>query len=255
MKPARLRSFACALLASAAAGGIAQAQTPGQQAPGPQAQGPQSQGPVWDSSQLPETRGTVKQYTLTPRGDVDGLILTDATEVKLPPHLTGQIVFAVRPGDTVSIRGLRARAVALIDATSVTNVATGRTVVDNGPPGGPERGGREQTLSGRIALTLHGKRGEVNGALLDDGTAIHLPPPEAERLEAWLRPGQTIVVRGAMLDTALGKAVDVHALGSTPDQMTELDGPRPPRGPRGAPDRGPPPPPPGFDPPPPPPRG
>ena len=56
-------------------------------------------GAVWDSSQLPETRGTIRQYTLTPRGDVDGLILTDGTEVKLPPHLTGQIVFAVRPGD------------------------------------------------------------------------------------------------------------------------------------------------------------
>src|SRR5262245_14212185 len=32
---------------------------------------------IWDSSQLPETRGTVKLYTLTPRGDIDGLILDD----------------------------------------------------------------------------------------------------------------------------------------------------------------------------------
>src|SRR5712675_2859134 len=69
----------------------------------------QTMGPVWDSSQLPESRGTVRQYTLTPRGDVDGLILSDGTEVKLPPHLTGQVVFAIRPGDQVSIRGLHAR--------------------------------------------------------------------------------------------------------------------------------------------------
>lgn len=27
-----------------------------------------------DPSRLPETRGTLKQYTLSPRGDVDGLI-------------------------------------------------------------------------------------------------------------------------------------------------------------------------------------
>ena len=53
---------------------------------------------MWDSSQLPESRGTVKQYTLTPRGDVDGVILTDGTEVKLPPHLSAQTVFAIRPG-------------------------------------------------------------------------------------------------------------------------------------------------------------
>src|SRR5262249_29128996 len=49
----------------------------------------QGAGFMWDASQLPETKGTVKQYTLTPRGDVDGLILNDGTEVKLPPHLTG----------------------------------------------------------------------------------------------------------------------------------------------------------------------
>jgi len=217
----------------------------------------QTMGPVWDSSQLPESRGTVRQYTLTPRGDVDGLILNDGTEVKLPPHLTGQIVFAIRPGDQVSIRGLRARAIPLIDAASITNVATGKSVVDSGPPGGPDRGGYEQAHGGRIASTLHGKRGEVNGALLDDGTVLRLPPPEAERLEGWLRPGQMVSVRGDVLDTALGKVIDVRAIGSSPEQMTELAGPRPPRGPKGGPDRlGPPPPPPGFGPPPPPaPRG
>ena len=46
----------------------------------------QAAGSLWDSTQLPETRGVVKQYTLTPRGDVDGLILNDGTEVTLPPH-------------------------------------------------------------------------------------------------------------------------------------------------------------------------
>ena len=91
-------------------------------------------GPIWDSSQLPETKGTVKQYTLTPRGDVDGLLLNDGTEIKLPPHLSAQIVYAVRPGDAVSIRGLKARALPLVDAASVTNDATRVTVVDNGPP-------------------------------------------------------------------------------------------------------------------------
>jgi hypothetical protein len=99
----------------------------------------QAPGPVWDASQLPETRGVVRQYTLTPRGDVDGFILNDGTEVKLPPHLTSQIVFAVRPGDAVTIRGLKAQALPMVDAASVTNFATGATVVDTGPPGGPGR--------------------------------------------------------------------------------------------------------------------
>jgi hypothetical protein len=72
----------------------------------------------WDATQLPENKGTVKQYMLTPRGDVDGLILTDGTEIKLPPHLSAQVVFAIKPGDAVSVRGLRARTLSLVDATS-----------------------------------------------------------------------------------------------------------------------------------------
>jgi hypothetical protein len=200
---------------------------------------------MWDASQLPETRGTVKQYTLTPRGDVDGLILNDGTEVKLPPHLTAQVVFAIHPGDAVSVRGLHARAIALVDASTVTNTATGKSVVDNGPPDGPARQGAEQSLSGRIAALLHGKRGEVNGALLDDGTQLRLPPPEAERLSDQFRPGQTVSVRGDVLDTALGRVMDVRAIGASADQLTEIDGPRAPRRPPSGPDRvGPPPPPP-----------
>ncbi len=207
---------------------------------------------LWDPTQLPETRGTVKQYTLTPRGDVDGLILTDGTEVNLPPHLTGQIVFAVKPGDAVTVRGLKARTLPLVDAASVTNFVTGVTVTDNGPPGGPAAANAVTTLSGRIAAPLHGKRGEVNGALLDSGATLRLPPPEAERMQGLLQPGQTISVRGATLVTPLGTVIDVRAIGSSPEQLTELDG-SPRRDPAGGPlGRRPPPPGRGPDDPPPP---
>jgi hypothetical protein len=221
----RTRTVTALLIAGAAIGaGAAYSQTP---------------TAIWDTSQLPETRGTVKQYTLTPRGDVDGLILNDGTEVKLPPHLTAQVVFAIHPGDEVSIRGLRARAIALVDANSVTDLTTGRSVIDNGPPDGPGRRATEQTTSGRIAALLHGKRGEVNGAILDDGTQLRLPPPEAARLADRLRPGQTVSVRGDLLDTSLGKIVDIRAIGTSPDQLTEVAGPRPPRGPGPRPEDGP----------------
>jgi hypothetical protein len=241
MKTTRIRALFWVLLATTAIGSGAAAYS-------------QARDPMWDSSQLPESRGTVKQYTLTPRGDVDGVILTDGTEVKLPPHLSAQTVFAIRPGDQVSVRGLRARAIPLVDAASITNVATGKSVIDNGPP--DRRGSNDdQTISGRIALQLHGKRGEVNGVVLDDGTTLRLPPPEAERVQDQLAQGRSISVRGDVLDTALGKVVDVRAIGASPEQMTEVRGPRPP-GPKDGPDRrGPPPPPPGFGPPPPPPRG
>jgi hypothetical protein len=196
-------------------------------------------GPLWDASQLPETRGVVKQYTLTPRGDVDGLLLNDGTEVTLPPHLTSQIVFAVRPGDAVTIRGLRAQTLRLVDAASVTNFVTGTTVIDTGPRAGPGRMENEQTISGKVATTLHGKRGEVNGAVLDDGAIIRLPPPEAERMQAALALGQAITVRGLTLKTALGTVVDVTAIGASPDQLIDLAIGPPRGGPRGEPKDGP----------------
>ena len=39
---------------------------------------------AYDPNQLPSYRGKVQLFTLTPPGDIDGLILTDGTEIKAP---------------------------------------------------------------------------------------------------------------------------------------------------------------------------
>ena len=129
----------------------------------------------YDLDQFPAIDGKVAQYSLTPRGEVDGVILDDGTQVHLPPHLGAQLVFVVKPGDKISVRGLKAREIALIESVSVTNNATHLSVVDTGPPGSRSTG---QTLqaSGHVKAQLHGPRGELNGVLLEDGTIIHLPP-------------------------------------------------------------------------------
>lgn len=241
----------CAMLA---APGMAFAQTPSpspaeppppaatQPAPGP------GQSPLFDPQQLPVERGRVQQFTLTPRGDIDGLILTDGTEVETPPHLSTQIAFSVRPGDDVVIHGLHAAALPLVQAVSIADAATGRTVIDNGPPppgagpsppppppppsppaaagagpGGPIPGLSEVT--GRVRMALHGPRGEVNGALLDDGTILRLPPPEADRFASLLRPGQAMVAEGSELVSAIGKVVDVRQIGPSPERLSLVAGP------------------------------
>ena len=63
------------------------------QPPANQAAPAAGQTPLYDPQQLPAQRGQVQQFTLTPRGDIDGLILTDGTEVKTPPHLSTQIAY------------------------------------------------------------------------------------------------------------------------------------------------------------------
>jgi hypothetical protein len=90
---------------------------------------------AFEPNQFPAVQGKVAQYSLTPRGDVDGLILDDGTEVHLPPHLGTQLVFTVKPGDQVTVRGLKARDIPTVDAASVTNDATHQTVTDTGRRG------------------------------------------------------------------------------------------------------------------------
>jgi hypothetical protein len=185
--------------------------------------------PIYDPQQLPATKGTVSHYTLTPRGDVDGLILADGTEIHFPPHLSTQLVYAIKPGDAVTVRGLKALSAPLIAAIAITNDATGYTVVDSGPGAGRgpgPRGARQaMSLQGRIQISLHGPRGELNGAMLEDGTILRLPPPEAQRLAALLMPGQTIVVEGDGLTTAMGRVVEVQAIGPSQAQLNVVQGP------------------------------
>jgi hypothetical protein len=71
-------------------------------------------------------------------------------------------------------------------------------------------------------------------ALLDNGTILRLPPPEAERMQAFLQPGQQVAVRCTNLVTPLGTVIGVTALGNSPGQLTEF-AVLPPRGPKGGP--------------------
>ena len=248
--PKRARSMLLAATIVAGAGGVAIAQNVA----------------TYDPAQLPATTGKVAQYSLTPRGDVDGLILQDGTEVHFPPHLGTQLVFVAKPGDSVTIHGLKARNVAMVMAMQVTNDTTSKSVTDAGPAGGPppreERGPREDrgpgangpergrgpggpgpvvagqpgmgqpgmdrgpegrgpdrdgpviTAQGVIKAQLHGPRGDLNGVLLQDGTIVRLPPPEAQSREAALAVGQTIFVRGGGNESALGKVVAARMIGT-----------------------------------------
>jgi hypothetical protein len=212
-----------------------------------QASGPTiGQAPLYDPHQLPAQRGQVLQFTLTPRGVIDGLILADGTEVKTPPHLSTEIAYCVKPGDTVTIHGLRAAALPLVQAVSITDDQIGRTVIDDGPLG-PARGlsapppptvltgGRSAGLNalfsglteakGRVRMSLHGPQGELNGALLVDGTVLRLPPPQAYRFATLLQPGETLVAEGVGLATPIGRVLEVQQIGASRQELSLVETP------------------------------
>jgi hypothetical protein len=233
--------------------------------------------PLYDPAQLPSFVGRVQQFTLTPRGEIDGFVLSDGTEVKTPPHLSTSMAYAIKPGDTVTIHGLRAAAIPLIQAVSLTDRTSGQTILDTDttpPPAGPPRGGppppngrpgdtRLAEAQGPIRMSLHGPRGEVNGVLLANGTVLRLPPDAADNYTSLLQPGKPIVARGVQVSNAIGRVLEVREIGASREQLTSI-APAPPPGPgfRGgppqplpAPDAPPPPPVPLPDAPPPPPPG
>jgi hypothetical protein len=159
-------------------------------------------------------------------------MLTDGTEVHLPPHLTTQLVSTVRPGDPVSIRGYRATTVPLVVGVSITDTRSGATVIDTGPPppglqppppppGMAAPGAQLVTVQGKVLQPLHGPAGDVNGALLADGTIVRMPPPAAWQLASLLVAGRTLTVEGFGVATPWGRVIDAQAVG-TPGQMTQV---------------------------------
>jgi hypothetical protein len=177
--------------------------------------------PTYDPAQLPTSKGKVTQYLLNPRGGVDGLLLDDGTEVHVNPMISTELVFAVRPGDAVTIHGLKAKASPMVAAASITNDATGTTVT--GRMGKPMHAMGESTeASGTIKAALHEPRGAIDGVLLDNGTIVRLPPSEAKKLAAQLTVGQKLFVRGMGTTSPLGKVVLARQIGADATKLTDV---------------------------------
>jgi hypothetical protein len=230
----------------------------------PTASPPPPASAAW--GQQVDISGTVRAFTLTPVGDIEGLILTNGIEIHIPPHLTEQVAAVVRPGEAVAVRGWNTGVPNFVVVTALTG-QRGQSVVDQGPPppgmrppppppGQAAPGAQMATVQGRILQVLHGPRGDTNGAILDDGTTLKLPPPSAWQMASLLQPGQLVVVQGWSLSNSYGRVVDVQSIGNVqqaapppPAAGAALSAPPPPPPTAGI--ASPPPPPP----PPPPPRG
>jgi hypothetical protein len=180
-----------------------------------------------DPAYLPETRGILDRFLLDPRGDVDGMLLTDGTEVHFSSYLSSQIVPGLLPGAEVTVRGVRPLGVDIVDAVFL-RTPDGTQIVDRGPPGrgrgrvgyvimerddrSPEiiRARRPVDVEGVVRRALHGPKGETSGVLLDDGRIVKMPVHTEGLPPDMLAPGDKLVARGESVTSTLGTVVDAH---------------------------------------------
>ena len=180
-----------------------------------------------DPACLPETKGRVTQFLLNPHGEPDGCILDGGRQVHFPPHLGARIVARVAPGDIVTVRGVKPRAADMIAAVSI-GVAGGETMVDEGPDHESERRHEKRhekaagepapmDIVGTVAMSLHGPKGELRGALLEDGTSLRMPPHAAAELAEYLTQGASVHAWGHGVKNAHGCTVEVDEIAYAAD--------------------------------------
>lgn len=181
-----------------------------------------------DPACLPANKGTVDRFLLSPHGEADGLLLTEGTEVHFPTHMAKRVLAALRPGDTVTVRGLRPRGTDMLvavslqagDAAPIVDEGRGKHHHDHHKDGEhkaekhAESFERASTdLEGMVRKVLHGPRGEPRGALMEDGCIVRMPPHAAEALHSKLAAGHKLAARGESLTNALGTVLLAEEVG------------------------------------------
>lgn len=149
-----------------------------------------------DPDFLPMIAGKIERFTINLDGDIDGFVFDHGILVHVPPHLSDQVQAIVRRGDEIRVRGVKPRGADLIAAVSI-EATNGRDIVDDGPD--PHRQDKSDKAkkserspmdpSGVVRLTLFAPKGQIRGAILDDGTILRLGHKEAARIADRMRPG------------------------------------------------------------------
>ena len=173
----------------------------------------------------PVAQGTVSRYLLNPNGEVDGLLLADGTQVNFPPHMSDELVATIKPGQSVSVQGIRESA-ASVSAFVISNGSS--SVVEHEPVGPPAPPPGRQ---GTVQQLLYGPRGEVNGLVLSDSSIVRFPPQTMYQIGNLLHVGQPLSVAGYGTANQYGKALQATAIGARGQPLQTLYGPAGPAGP------------------------
>lgn len=174
--------------------------------------------------------GVVERYILDPRGEVEGLILADGSQLYVTSRAAGQLTGAIKPGDHVQVHGRRKPDESLVHPDLIKNVTRGTmfTVplrLDLPMPEQEHRlSVREMSATGTIRLLLyHSLKGNVTGMVLSDETQVRLPPDVGEEFRRSLHVGDSVTIKGNGTKNQFGRAIEAVAMGRDSASLVSLD--------------------------------
>jgi hypothetical protein len=190
-------------------------------------------------------RGSVRSLTTAPRGEIDGAVLDNGTILHWPPHLEDNFKALAAVGEQVQATGVTEtgpRGDTHFEVTRLTNQRTGAVAENDRRPPPRGRGPRErgralvrgtETVEGVVRSFTTAPRGETDGALLDNGTALHWPPHLQTSFTNVLAVGDRVTATGQMETAPRGeRQFEVQLVKNVrTGASAENDDRRPPRGP------------------------
>jgi hypothetical protein len=172
--------------------------------------------------------GTVSQYMMNPEGLVDGILLSDDTIVRFPPRMSQQLVETVKPPDLVNVDGF-VEYQGTVHATAITNPASQKSVVDIPPspqnlaPGPVQEVRQPMSATGTIKVLTHAARGEIDGAVLDNGTIVHFPPPVGAQYANLFQVGAPLAAAGYGTSNTYGRSLEATSIGPSADHLQTVN--------------------------------
>jgi len=168
--------------------------------------------------------GTVQAYLLNKAGQVDGLLLQDGKQLHLPPHCSGTLKEAIKPGDSIEALvepGEESPLGSEFRSQSLKNTQTGQTVVEQPAPPEPKPG-EPLDVEGSMAHWLVGHKGEPKGFILDDGTYLHIPPHVGKTLTERVKRGDRLIAQGNGTRNDFGTSLEVEKLELNGQTLVDL---------------------------------
>jgi hypothetical protein len=174
--------------------------------------------------------GTVARYLVDPRGEVEGLLLTDGTQMHVTSHIASEFIKVIKPGHRIRAQGTLKSQSALFEPNIIQNRTTGTTFrtplrLDLPIPDQENRlSMTDMKASGTIQVLLYDYMNEtVRGMLLSDGTQVRLPPDVTDEFRRSLRVGQSVDAEGYGTENEYGRAMEALRLGFQHSKLKPLD--------------------------------